>query len=520
MNKRDGIIALAVMLTGAVFHAFYFNHGIHNLMDLGVQAVDSARILDGQIYGLDFQAPYGPARYYLIAGTFLLFGKSLFVINGLFVGIMMLNNLLIYLNARFLMTRPYALFASFLGIIAHGSIHKSFFMLSGLLVLFFLFRFLTLCNGKSAFCLGLALGGVMLFRWDVGVVGICAVIVISAVKVLLKIGPLPLPTRHVFFSITAGCSVVLVPVILLLFLFSDPLRIAHHVMARVSGVGHVSTDFESWPDLFASPEPRARLFTLIAGFLIVSMLTCLVLVVFRLLKNRRPHTLHLAALTLVGLPMLNQVHIQIRFNRLLHAAPLLFISLSYVLSEINRCVAVIKGRRLKNNIRSASFVLGAVFLACLSTYLYQYSGLASQDSVASLRYEERYVSHPRAQCFMRKGLAKDLEEVLSILEQRIEPEDTIFADPSCALFYFLLDRPNPTPYTDWLFYYFNPEAEKRMIADLERSKVKICVFWPDRPVAKEPFETACPELKRYLDECFDPFWKGRRFVLLERKRRR
>lgn len=516
INWSDYIIAMIVASVATIFHAFYFNHGVHNLMDLGVLAVDSARILDGQIYGLDFQAPYGPVRYYLIAGIFHLFGKSLFSLNGLFLVIMALNNALIYLSARTLMARRFALFAALLGVLAHGSIHKGFFIFSSLFTLFFLLRYLTHPAGKGAFRFGLAAGIALLLRWDVGVIGLLAVFLAMMIGLFIGVFQFRRSVLPGLGKIAAGVLVPCLPVGLALYLYSDPLQVLRHMTFRISGVDRVLTDFDSWPALFLATETRARLFAVITAVLFLSILLCFIIAVMRWRRgSRNRHTLAIMALVFMAVPLLNQVQIQIRFNRLLQSAPMLFIAFAYLLQAGTEQFKGSGASWIRRFGRIVPGTAGAGFLALLLFYLYTYTGLASQDSFAALRYEERFVDHPRVQCFMRKGIAKDLEEAIAFLEDKSRKDKLIFADPSCTLLYFLSDRPNPTPYSDWLYYYFQREGEKKMIETLDRLEVAICVLWPGRPVAISDFETACPDLARYVNQRFTTVQRGRRFVFME-----
>jgi hypothetical protein len=519
VTRKDLVIALVVALLATFFHLLYFNHGVHNLMDLGVLAVDSARILEGQVYGLDFQAPYGPARYHLIALTFLLFGQSIHVLNCLFLVVMAVNNALIFLSARYLASRPFALFAALLGAVAHGSIHKGFFILAGLLVLHGLLSCLAKPGNVRALRFGIVAGIAILLRWDVGVIGLAAAALLWIFMALSKEERARRKLLPELLCMAAGIMILCLPVTLALVLFSDPGAIVTHGIQRVSGVEWVLTDFTSWSELFGSPDTRARLFAVLVVILALSMLAC-VLIALRGLRRPeiRPFSWMLLALFLVGVPLLNQVHIQIRFNRLLHSAPPFFIALAYLLSAASLRFRSRSPGAIRNMGRMVPPLLCAGFLALILVYLWNFTGLASQDSFAALRYEERYVSHPRIKCHMRKGIAKDLEAALAFMEERLVPEEYFFADPSCTLFYFLAERPNPTPYSDWLYYWFNPPAEQAMIEGLEDPEARLYVSWPQRPVSGIPFREACPKLHGYLSRTFETVQRGRRFVFMERVR--
>jgi hypothetical protein len=119
---------------------------------------------------------------------------------------------------------------------------------------------------------------------------------------------------------------------------------------------------------------------------------------------------------------------------------------------------------------------------------------------------------------MRKGIAKDLEQALLFIENRTDQADQLFfAGPACSLLYFLAGKPNPTPYTDWPYFYLNPQGDHVMKTAVESKKVLLYVDWPGRQVATISFEKACPGLAYYLKKHFVPRGGGRRFAYWVRR---
>jgi hypothetical protein len=281
---------------------------------------------------------------------------------------------------------------------------------------------------------------------------------------------------------------------------------AEHVRQRIWAFSISSKEYSSWTELLLSTAWKSRIFVFLAIVLLLGFVLCLVYSLRRWFKDR-DRAVCLFIFCFITAPLLNQVNLSIRFNRLLQAAPLLFICFSFALHLCCR-----HGRKL----RAAAVALGAVFTGLLLFYLWAYTGTASQDSFAVLRYQERYMEHPRIRCYMRKGLAGDIDQVLLFLEQNARPEDLIFTGPACPLIYFLADRINPTPFTDWPYYFFNRKAEARILDDLEQGKVRYFVDWLS-PVASATFEEACPSLVTYLRARFKPVViTGRLMVVYER----
>ncbi len=516
-DRNDLYAAMGVALASLAFHLLYFNHGVHNLLDLALPAVNGARILDGDVYGVDFQAPYGPARYYLIALVFTLFGKSLFVLNGLFLAVMSVNNALTYLVARYLAPRPYALFAAALAAVAHGSIHKGFFILAGLLVLHALFVFIHSGGGRGSLRLGVTLAAVFLLRWDVGIIGavaaIAALILLTAFK---RTDPCRSPLR-IAGRVLLGFGVLGAPALLAFLFLLDPMDFIDHTLHRVRAFAWYKEEYPAVIALLTSTEIKARLFLGMAVVLLLAMAACLALGLLRLRSGQDGRKgILLITLALVGFPLLNQVLIILRFNRFIHAAPPFFIAFAFLLFALRQRMATASSRAVGRLGRLTLPLAGGTFAVLMLYYLWNFTGLASQDSFAVLRYEERYIALPRARCYVRTGLARDLENALACIEERTAPGGGLYTGPTCPLRYFLADRPNPTRYLDCSYYYFNPRAEARIIQDLEAADVRLYVDWP-RSVTTCTFEEACPNLSVYLKKKFKPVKISRRFTFWERR---
>jgi hypothetical protein len=472
------------------------------------------------VYGVDFQAPYGPARYYLIAFHFILFGQSLHALNGLFLAVMALNCALIYRVARYLVPRPPALFAAFLAATAHGSMHKGFYILSGLLVLHALFGFIRSGGSRGAFRLGFTVIVVLLLRWDVGVTGLAAAVAAFLLMWRFKQFEPGVALPGLAARITSGFMLPGFPAGLFFFFVMNPWDFITHTAHRIKAFQWYREEYRSWFELFTSPESKARIFSILFLVFFMSLAACLAIGITGLLKRRDGRrALLLIALALVGFSLLNQVHVILRFNRFLQAAPPFFIASAVMLHTLGHHLksSAVPWARLAGRIGMPA--LGAGLALLLMLYLYWFTGLASQDSFAVLRYKERFVAIPRARCYMKEGMARDLEDTLSLIEKGTRPTDRIFAGPACPLLYFLADKTNPTPYLDWLYYYFNPDAEHRIIKDIDSGNVVLFVDLKRSP-ATCAFEEACPDLSIYLRKNFRPLAgakRATRFVLRERR---
>ena len=517
VGRRDALIALGVALTATAFQAFYFNHGVHNLIDLALPAQDGARILEGEVYGRDFIAPYGPARYYLIAGVFYLFGTGLYPLNLLFLAVSGLNTGLTYLTARRLVPRCWALMAAGLVMMAHGSLHKGFFLFSGLLVAWALLGFVAAGGRHRALALGLALGFAGLFRWDVGLAGLVATTVIVFVLVVTKALDKEVRPPRMFVEILLGFGLIFAPIPIALAIAGRLSTLVEATVRRSSAGGVANRDYESWFALFTAPDPRARLFSIIVIVLLAGLVALIPASVAAFRRGAYRRATGLLALFLTALPLLHQVHLIIRFNRLLQAGPLLFTAWAVTLSLLWRRAAKVRSRLTRPLAQSGIAAVALAFAGLLGGYLYTFTGFASQDSFAVLKHDERFLDVPRARCWIRKGLAKDLEELLDYLGKQTAGERWLFADPACGLVPFLAGKRSPLPYTDWPYYFHDPEEVLAVRKALEAKNVQWVVTWPDRKVASFSLAEACPVLTRYLKKRFRPVWSNSRFTVLTRR---
>jgi hypothetical protein len=97
-------------------------------------------------------------------------------------------------------------------------------------------------------------------------------------------------------------------------------------------------------------------------------------------------------------------------------------------------------------------------------------------TVGAVNFETAKVPLPRMQVFTNPEEAEWIAAVVDRIETYSNKGDAILALPLNPIFYFLTDRVNPTPY-DWVLPgMLDGQAEKQMVAQLERNKPKVIVF--------------------------------------------
>jgi hypothetical protein len=542
-DRRDLLIALAVTAAGVAFHLFYIHHGVRNWIDLGVAASDAVRILDGDHFGRDFVAPYGPGRYYLTALWFLLFGTSLFTMNLLYLCLMAITNLITYLLARRFLPRSLALAVAFLVVAAHGPVHKIFISLFSVLFFWAAFRALERRTLFAGFLMGLTGAVSGFFRYDVGALALLGGILVTVAVVLSGLSrtpragrPVPRPcgeasqtpppsdrlrgALRLTAGFLAGGGIVVLPAGMALLLFCDAAWVFDHILHRIEIFDFVRYDDPTLDLLLTSGEDGALLEGVLTLLLLAGPFAALAFGVYDVfVKKKGVPGVQLLLLGLAGIFLLNQWRLIPRFIRLMQAGPFLFTGLAVLAFRVRGLCEIPAVRRRALLCRAACtapFLAVFFFLVAMGWYLWEYTGYQSQDSVAVLRSNESFMGLERGQCWVRRKRCSEMESVIGLVQKLTEKGEPILAGPACPIVYFLADRPNPTPCSDSYLYFRNESAETEMIEAVERREVRLFVDWP-RPIGGLSIEDAAPRLYAYIKRNFVVREQVGRFVVMMRR---
>ncbi len=511
-GRTDVIIAVAIAVAAALYHLLYINHGVRNWIDLGVAASDAVRIVHGDHWGRDFLAPYGPGRYYVTAIWFMIFGTSLFSMNIFYLCLMSVVDLLAWFAARRFLPRHLALGVVILVAIAHGPVHKVWIGLFAVSFFLAAIRALDRRTYGAGFTMGLVGALTGLFRNDVGM---CAAILgLLVIGLSLRgragghkakrLGPLA------GGFVMGGLSVV-APVVILVAVHGDPAWIVESILARIEVFDSVRVNDPGLAALFGSGGAEGILQGTMVVMLLGAPFAVAILGLLGLFsKSPGPAAGLMLVLGLLGIFLLNQWRLIPRFVRLMQAGPILYLCVVVLLFEARRVVA-----RLPRAARSAPAAGTVLLILAMGWYLWEYTGEQSQDSIAVLRFEERYMEMPRAQCWAKTRRGTDMDRVVGVVERFTRKGEAIFAGPGCPIVYFLADRPNPTPYADPYLYFLNPDAEARIIAALDERDVQVFVDQP-RSIGGLSLADAAPRLFNHVQSRFGRREEVGRYVVFRR----
>lgn len=513
-KRGDWIALLIIVIVSLSFHFSYYRYGIQNLVDLGVATVDSERILDGQVPGRDFFDSYGPARFYIIALAFAVAGKSLLTLSGLCVILLAIKDALVFVAARHLVSRRWALFVTALSIMVHGPMHKVFLSLAILLIVLTAFRLIKNPCWKTGALFGLGAFAAGTLRYDMGAAGI-----LMGLMLIVLIPAAVNTARRVALPVAGGiASGLALPGACLVSAYwmagvDFYVLIENHVK-RVYCLEHANLDKPGILDLFSSKEPAEFLlgytllfFTLVAFFALIAGIRHW----FSAGRRDRKIALMLGVLVVISVLSFNHIRLGIKFLRIGQVGPPVFIALAFLL--------MYSGMKLKGKGVVPTAIPPAIALsvfAFLGVYIWNYEGAYSQDSFAVLRIEPHYLDHPRGGCAFKGKRGQEVEAVMEFIEQRTEPGEAIFTTASCPLFHFLTDRPNPTPFTDFAFYYFDEKNQEIVIDALNEANVNYIIDWP-RPLTGFWFRSSAPIVYAYMKTYFKVERQIGRFIIMKRR---
>ena len=512
-GRGDGWTALGVLVASLAFHLLYFRHGVQNLVDLGVACVDANRLLLGQLPGRDFMESYGPGRFVLTAFSFALAGKSLLTFSALCTAFLALKDLLLYRAARFLLSRPWALYLCALCIVVHGPLHKAFLSFSLVLVLLSLLGLVDRVSPCRAFLLGGAVACAGLFRYDVGAAGFLIALPVLILLPRVAEGAKTIKNAAVF---ALGLLLAGGPYLCYLVMTTDLPRFLSQHMKRLHSLELANAGAPGVLDLPSAAAPEEYLF---GGLLLLMAVVVVVAAVFSVRTWRgggpsRRRALALGTVVLLALFAFNQVRLGVKFSRFAQITPPFFLMLVFLLEQASlraRSGNLVRGPW----IRIFPPLAAGIFFAALTGYLWTWQGRYSQDSFAVLRLPEYYLRLPRAKCFFKYKKGKEIEHVVEFIRKYVPEGRPIFTGPSCPLFHFLAERPNPTPFTDFTFYYFDEENQRTVIRRLEEARVPYIVNWP-RQLTGFLFTESAPLLAVYIKTHFRLDRYIGRFAVLKR----
>jgi len=551
-KSKDILYALLFLLVASLLFGALFNRETTLSHSIGYSLYGAERILDGEIPYRDFHTLYPPAIIYLNAAIFHLFGISLY--NALFTVFIFksLTSLAVYLCARQLMPRLWAIAAAAFSLIwlrpngpfkAVPMHYGALFLAIGL---FLLLRYLE--NRKPALLVaaGLSIGLLALFKHNIGayaLVGSLAVVAFDEER-SERFSQLAGNYRRALMLV-AGLAIPVLPVCAYMFA-RDALTAMIRTLALGPGEFLISR-------LAATPSPLVAL-----TFFGAMAAAAFAVYVFR---SNQMVAASLAVLTLIPASAFLLLANQSLVDSLIFYTPVLTLAAGLAACLWGRRAGVEDQRALFLVVVfvAAAFmetfprfareqaVAAMPFVALLLFYLLHLFRPAIEELMRPLQtsaalsvlpvmvfligarlfgstyFDEPFHLKSNTELTVERGRrvyfpaekASEIDSVVTYLQQRIPAAGYFFAQSYAGSSYlFLADRNNPSGAQFWGGVGVTDLERAETLTSIDEKKVEL-ILTNERDIEAEKYEP----MRRYIDENFQESRRFGEVILLERKQK-
>jgi len=484
-----------------------------NIYDEGIIVVGALRVMSGQIPYRDFWTQYSPGQLYALAGLFQIFGKAIMVERTMDIAVRALLALMIFALGARLTTPKLGALVWVLGLLwvqYYGFFGYPIF--AGLL-----FSFASLYayiegmfkpSRRWLFLSGVLLGLEAVFRHDMAIyTGIAQIVVYIAFTITSRASAPGQPSRRVaqaclrLLPYFAGALVALGPMLGFLLthvpasemldqLFIFPLT----VFPKVRRLIYPKFDLLTSDLPFYAPFLIYALASLIA---LTKLYTPRTAKDGHTLDHDRSRAWGILMVALFGLFGFNQSRVR---SDTIHTVQFFLSALTLFPALLAGAGFPIRAQVLTYLTRTIAVILILVSMVDpIDSYLHQ---LNDRDRVASSLNNTLPVARGAL-------IGPDENFAVRAVQQLTQPGDMVYVGLSRhdrvfandAMFYFLMERPNPTRYQELHPGLTNTApVQREMIADLERNRVKFVVLTNMFEGASEPNDSALSTGVTLLDD--------------------
>ena len=467
----------------AIYAIYYFaitkiyNHGI-NLFGEGTVLSAAARILSGDILYKDISVFYAPGEYYLLAGLFGIFGKSIIVARFMWLGAKLVGLIFVYLVSRKIMRPFYAFLAGILYIFVGGALFKVFYTNITLAVLFVLFLFLER-GGKRWLVLAGTLAGLnIIFRQDTGAFSL----IFSIVAIFLK--------NHAD-STTSLKRVSTDTIALLLPFFASilPFGVYFYLNNAIGAMYYwcfksaVSMEVNlgrPFPSLIPRTSAHGTFWDALHFYLsrqffyyIPLFILSAVAVILATIYLKREWVIkdsYVFLIFMFGISLLTKEMFAPYYDHFIQAALPEYIIGCYILSCIDfnfRSVA---------NIKKWQAISFSVLLSVFPLFFVWHHRFCIKYNLYNITKNARLLNIDVAPVYVDDGEGKQIEGVVNYIKANTKEGDAIFST-TLPIFYFLTNRRNPTNRETMLPGFIKSGADEQILLDTVRRKAKYIIHF-------------------------------------------
>jgi hypothetical protein len=487
------------------------------------------RALDGQVFGRDYFCLYGPLMIYALAGSLAVFGESVVVeractfgLNALGLGVVLF---FLYRNLR-----SHALFVGCalvyllcFNMLLFPSTNTTLLrVVLGLAPLFVLAGSARAEGPARWAAAGLLSALSLLFSQEAGLCAVVAVAGLAGLDLAAGVGAGAVARRTLAW--VGGVVAVLGP--FLAYLASQaalgPFLESVYGYPRLMTLGFGALPFPSFRDFLADPLGGYATFEYWILLVYVASLLTVATAFIRGDRSRRVRLLF--ALTLFGLLLFRAALGRSDAGNVVKASHpaflLCFLYLDGALSAIRSGPT-----RFWKGLAAGQLLAWATGLALVLSCAPELRAMIAEatpglwDPARKLSVGsdgERVPEVARAGVRMDPVTARTLRELKSFLDEATAPGDYVYFFPNEAIYYFLLDRRNPTRFAI-SYFAITSELRRELVADLERRRPRF-VVWSLRTWRVDGIleNVQVPEVLPYLFENYRAYRQLEDVQILER----
>jgi hypothetical protein len=488
------LIIVLILGTTVIYNLQYFKC-IKIDIDEGLIIAKSERILHEPFPYIKFDQ-YFFGKYYLLAGFFKLFGRTIAVARILFILIHCLNNVLAFLIARKIMSFPYNLLPVLLLLLAPGYWHKSFIALLLLFNLFAIFNLQKKISTKPVILFSLVVGFSFYFRIDIAGYGLITAVIVIAVGTVMKKTSLSKATASLammaLFTILA-----IAPLFILHGLNNDWEYPINRIANDIKNANQQSISFPG-PDKLLDEPTQILAFERTVFFMYTSVLAFVLAFLFLVTRMRQDvyfqdiKNEYLLSTLVLGVLSFNHIWpFATHIFRLPQSGIVIHILWAFLIYQAFLLI------KMKKSNRFTPFVVGFCIFALLVQVYYLCfcflgpTRIVNDASTISQRFGFHLKLNP-PQGKAARGLrhlalkspkgnvspplhqARPLNRVDRFIRNNTRPDEKIFCFHE-AIFYFLSERKNATDYTNMRDMLVDEKARRHLRNQLVHTNPKLII---------------------------------------------
>jgi hypothetical protein len=465
------MIVIGIFLI-ALLKSVFFSYLGFGLLDQGQMLHNGQRIISGDLPYRDFFAVFPPMYNYIFVWIFQFFGQSILISRILLSVIFSFVPVLVYLIAKKVSSKDWALIPALLIIFMDVNIERIYFFAPILLAINLYISWFDKQDKKLLFYTGLLLGIASIFRFDIS--GVFGVAMIISAAIFLKTVDKAWLKKWFFVCFALGLG-YLVPVIFMFgWLVSKGLLTSFIQSTVIDPILITKLHHLSFPSLISifpisiSGVWLSQLYLVIYANLLVVLYIYSSIMLLRLWKSFWRKEPWFGFFLISGLLSLPYVMGRTEAGHLLKGGmPFLFLGIYFI-----KRISSGKNKLLKfmSLVFIASFFIANI---ALSFWWINFNDKDINVNGNRLKINSSYLTSSTSPS------ANTLERSVKFLRAHSSGNEKVLVLPYMAGLYFLADRQSPTRFDNILNGYMISDKEQEdFIKQIQMANVKVVIYDP------------------------------------------